>query len=640
MSRAGIFIGVDHVGGGLPRLQDAAAGASRMHEWARSQGMVDGTHAKLLTDTGGRPVKANMVFDAIEAVVDGAGVDQLIVYFAGHGLTINRSAHWLLTDAPEHPNAAINVVGSAELAGSCGIQHVVFISDACRSAPQGIQWQNVRGTDIFPNLPVSDEPNPVDKFFACVLGQKATEVPDPKAVAGYSALYTEILLEALEGKRDEVLEASPAPGDKSYSLVRPDRLQRFLKSEIPRQVRRRGLLRTVNQAPEAQILSQNTWLSRVPRPAPDHAVTPIEPLDADTAVTYTVGHGDSLTRLANQHGTSIAAIMSLNGSQASSAVDLTRPGTVIRIPSLLTQSRTVVSERLITSALTGEAALDEQIEVAAGLPIADEFVQTVSRLTGPPPGPDQVKSGCAIKVVGARIAEFHSRRANGELERSNIDVLRLKWTGQPAAASVLLRFQGGFGTVVPAIPEFLATLTFDGRDLIDVSYEPSANTRRWPAFKRRAADLRAFRAASASASQHGSFRLSDGESNRASQQMAYGMSIDPTLALYAGYTYHDFQQVFRIRKMADTMRGDIGTTLFDLNLLGRRLVNPAVGNRADFVPFVPMMVRGWNLLPAHRVRLHDSLNGIETHLLDSFWSLFDDQGVAKLREALVSGGVR
>ena len=99
MRRAGVFIGVDRTGQ-LQTLNDAAAGAERMHQWALGQGMSDASQAILLTDRGGKKVTPDMIFDAIKSVIDGPGVDQLLVYFAGHGVNINRSEHWLLSDAP------------------------------------------------------------------------------------------------------------------------------------------------------------------------------------------------------------------------------------------------------------------------------------------------------------------------------------------------------------------------------------------------------------------------------------------------------------------------------------------------------------------------------------------------------------
>jgi len=118
--------------------------------WAVAQGMNPNEQAILVTDGGGAKVRAEQIQDAIEKVIAGAGVDQLIVYFAGHGINVNRSEHWLLSDAPGRANAAVNVSGSVELARYCGIQHVVMISDVCRVAPEGIQAQRVWGQDIFP----------------------------------------------------------------------------------------------------------------------------------------------------------------------------------------------------------------------------------------------------------------------------------------------------------------------------------------------------------------------------------------------------------------------------------------------------------------------------------------------------------
>src|SRR5689334_2076972 len=113
MIRAGVFIGVDKTGG-LQKLNDAAAGARRMYEWALAQGMTDQSHAKLITDAGGVKVDPDLIYDAIKEIIDGAGADQLIVYYAGHGVNINRSEQWLLTEAPVKASAAVNVSGSVE----------------------------------------------------------------------------------------------------------------------------------------------------------------------------------------------------------------------------------------------------------------------------------------------------------------------------------------------------------------------------------------------------------------------------------------------------------------------------------------------------------------------------------------------
>ena len=213
MVRAGIFIGVDKTGD-LDKLQDAASGAKRMFEWAVKQGLPPETHARLITDADGSKIGPDQIYDAIEKIINdlhvkGPGLDQLIVYFAGHGVNINRSEHWLLSDAPVKPSAAVNVSGSVELARYCGIRHVVFISDACRVAPVGIQVQNVRGVDVFPNLGDGYRAKPVDQFYACLLGNTAAEIKDQKTAAQeYQALYTNVMLEALKGIYPEAWERS------------------------------------------------------------------------------------------------------------------------------------------------------------------------------------------------------------------------------------------------------------------------------------------------------------------------------------------------------------------------------------------------------------------------------------------------
>jgi hypothetical protein len=74
------------------------------------------------------PVTAADVRRWIRAFVDLGTVEQLIVYFAGHGVNLWLGEYWLLSGAPDDPNEAVNMRASADLARYCGIPHVVFIS--------------------------------------------------------------------------------------------------------------------------------------------------------------------------------------------------------------------------------------------------------------------------------------------------------------------------------------------------------------------------------------------------------------------------------------------------------------------------------------------------------------------------------
>jgi Caspase domain len=589
MVRAGIFIGVDKCGD-LRKLNDAAAGAKRMHEWALEQGMHDKTHAKLITDADGQKVQPDQIFDAVYEICGGAGVDQLIVYFAGHGINLQYSDRWLLTEAPVKPYAAVDAKASVERARMCGIPHVVMISDACRVAPEGIQNQNVQGIPIFPNTSGGEKAKPVDEFVACYLGRTATEVKDPALeAANYSALYTDALLDALLGTRPEVLE--PGETGDTAKYVKPEGLRDYLAFEIPRRVKALRLEKKVNQNPDALILSQKSWLARI---------------EATAAAT--------------------------RGAGLPPVVPIGAPP-----PSLRT-----LSVELTAFASEGrhddvEQALQEA--VATGVPGAAQFVGGLQRIAQPF-GPDHFESECGIKVRGARIVDFVAPRVTQcKILGNERNLLRIDMFERPGV-SVLLRLDNGTTCVIPVIEGFLAAVTFDQDELVDVAYEPSANTWRWNLYKQRAPEVRALRAVAATASRHGRFRLDLGEAATVGKQMQYAKGIDPTLAVYSAYAYNDLQLIDRVQHMSALLSGDVGLTFFDLELIGRRLVGKSIDYTSQrVVPFLPLLSQGWSLLRAHRVKLHPDLDDIEQSLRNSLWTQFDERGIQKLERAMLSTDV-
>jgi hypothetical protein len=170
MQRAAVIIGVNK-SGNLPVLQAAVASAREVEQWAVQQKFSDVT---VITDEAA-PVTLQRIKDAVKAVVDKGTVDQLLVYFSGHGVNIRYGEYWLLTDAPLDSQAAVNVDGSVTLARQAGIPHVVMVSDACRTAADGTQAQGVTG-EIFPNKPIIGPERAVDLFFATMLGAPALEL--------------------------------------------------------------------------------------------------------------------------------------------------------------------------------------------------------------------------------------------------------------------------------------------------------------------------------------------------------------------------------------------------------------------------------------------------------------------------------
>jgi hypothetical protein len=584
MVRAGIFIGVDQTGN-LQKLKDAAAGAKRMHDWAISQGMADKQSARLITDSGGKGVDPGEIYDAIKEIIDGAGVDQLIVYFAGHGVNINRGEQWLLTEAPVKTSAAVNVKGTVELAQYSGIKHVVFFSDACRVAPEGIQAGNVRGTEIFPNEGLSEISNPVDQFFACGLGKTAVELKDPISAANnFSALYTDALLSALNGKAPAAFIPEP-PTDPNWRYVGTATLRDWLAADVPKRVISRNLTGKVNQNPDAIVIASGNWVSRVARDAGAPVSIPPSP------------------------------------------------------PPLTPQ--TMVSE-LVNSTISGVAPVSTRKlrdwgSAETRLSNFEREFSNAAKAIEPTFGPDHFESECGIKVRGAQVVDVFAPRVASS-DQLGGELVRI-YRGNEPCVSVLLRFDNSACAVVPSIHGYLAALTFEEGELVDVAYEPATTNYRWQEYQNKMRDLRRLRAVIATATQNGFFRLDGASALSLARQMQHGKGIDPTLSVYAAYAYHDLQRKDIIQEMIGFQEADIGATLFDLQLLARRLVGKEIKPEDQIVPFFPLLSQGWALLNANRVKRHPVLKQVEPRMKDSLWTLFDDRAFGSLRDVMKAGEV-
>lgn len=647
MIRAGVFIGVDRTGG-LQRLHDGAAGAVKMREWALRQGMRP-EDAVLITDQDGAAVTPDDIYGAISGIVNGPGVDQLLIYFAGHGINLNRGEQWLLSDAPVRSSAAVDVRSSVELARYCGIPHVVVISDACRVAPEGIQAQGVRGVDIFPNDGVGDRARPVDQFFACLLGRTAAELRDPQEAAStYSALYTHTLLDGLSGHVPAVIESLDPAGPPRF--VRPRRLQSWLETEIPARVLARGLQNKVNQNPDAIITSDAAWLAEVEQALEAEAPTapptrgPVrggerEPGASGAADGAAGADAEAPTAGPPTTGAeppTAGAEAPTTGAEPPSGAEETT-GSLRPLPALGALPTTGrVLERMTWAALGEQEGLGDSRADLAASGVGRDLLRTAEEVSSPF-GPDHFETECGVKVRGTTLLEVVAGRAQAEVVTPELARVVPSAVG---ATSVVVSFDGGTGTVIPVLPGFVAGLTVEDGELVDVAYEPSTNSWRWSEFEHRAEELRFLRGVASSASRHGRFRLDNEQAPSLARRMQTGKGFDPTLAVYAAYAYSDLQDLEHLEEMSSFLRGDLGVGLFDVELLARHLVDVRVGPDVPVLPAAPLLAQGWGVLRAHRVRLPVALDGLGDHLLESVWSLYDPQGVALLCSALVKGEMR
>lgn len=579
--RAMVLVGVSRTGG-LPELQAVGDGIRRMREWAATQG-ISGDQLVVLTDEAGK-VRAHQVVDAIEALVKPRTLDQLIVYFSGHGIN-NGGDYWLLSDAPAKAGEAVNVEGSIKLARDCGVPHVVLISDACRTAADGIQAQAVTGTEIFPNDPVDGLERPVDAFFSCARGKPSLEVRDVHETSGaFSALYTEVLAECLNGGVATLIERIDDHGQE-IGLVRTWKLADELSARVPPRLKAKlGKTPTVNQMPVGRITSREGWISRLPAPPP--------------AVRSPI-----LAR----------------------AVPAANP--------------VATADTLLTTALSGDAARLGSLLGDMPTDAGSTLLGTTTSTLAQPFGPTHFETGCGFKVRGARVQAVHSPGTNVEVLDAERSLVRVS-PGPGGAASVLVVLEDGSSTLLPAIPDFLCELSFDEGELAHVAYEPSDRSWRWNEYVPRIAELRSLRAAIAAAAGLGVFRLAGENALQLARAMQFAKMVDPSMALYAAYAYHDLARRDRIREMQSYLRGDLGISLFDIALLADDGELAAMLRARTVLPPIPLLAQGWPLLSAFRAPLPSSLLDLRRHLRPSLWTLFDAAGTNAVLDAFARGDIR
>jgi hypothetical protein len=589
MQRAAVLIGVKKTGN-LPKLEAVSASVAAMAKWARDQGLGE-KFVRVLTDDNGS-VTAQQIKDEIKALVALTTIDQLIVYFSGHGFNV-ESEFWLLSDAPTDTDAAVNVDGSVRLARYCGIPHVLLVSDCCRSPAEGLQAMQVRGSNIFPNDPASGIGNPVDLLYSCARGKPSLEIADPaaanlEAARTYSALYSEVMLEYLRGEHENALERAVEDA-KTVGLLRLGSLADALKAEVPNRLKAK-LKASVQGNREV-----NLRLSQLPDDA-------ISRKTADALISRVF-----LTAARSQ-----APVKPV--SRAAPITPFT------------------VSSKLFAESLVGDLGKwNDLLSRNLGKEVSVLQRSVVSQAA--PFGPQHFETQCGVKIRGGRVVRTVQSGIGAELLGNEGNIVRLN--GVPRGGSlVLLVFENGLGAVVPAIPEFIAALTLEDGQLVDVSYEPSDNSWRSNEYQARASDLRSLRSTISASAAFGVFRLDEDGGLALARKMQYAKGIDPSLALYAAYAYDSLQRRDLINEMRGYLESDLDLTFFDISLLSG---GPAP---AHALPPFPMLSQGWPLLSAYRAELPNSLKGIEVLRVPSLWTLFNPAGVVKIERAILSGEIR
>ncbi|MGH8906171.1 MAG: caspase family protein [Egibacteraceae bacterium] len=230
------------VGVGNPRhltpLPGAFTGSEDVARWAEGAGYV----VHRLTDERGDVCVAD-VLKLIKAAVDAGDVERLIVFFAGHGVAKGTyDDFWLMSDGVDNPNEAVNLPATVARARTCGIPHVIIVSDACRTMA-GKDAMGVLGGSIFPNRGIRASVQ-LDLFYAARSGDPAFELATDSDREKAFGLFTREFVEALLGRRPQALD--PIEGTPPRWAITAPRLRDHLDQAVPLAASRIG----VNQWPD------------------------------------------------------------------------------------------------------------------------------------------------------------------------------------------------------------------------------------------------------------------------------------------------------------------------------------------------------------------------------------------------------
>src|SRR5262249_16818963 len=515
-TRAAVVIGVNKTGN-LPILRAAVSGAKSVSEWLRAEGF----EVNLIVDEDA-PVTADSVKRAITAFVNRGTLQQLIVYFSGHGMAFGNFEFWLLTGAPDDVNEAISAVECIDAASRSGIPNVIFICDACRSLPVDFDTSKLHGTVVFPKgsfVPGAQLPE-VDRFFSTRPGAPAYELTI--AVNSYTGIFTSTFLDAYKHPQDGMITKV-----RDKEVITNRALKVFLLKEVASRLT--AAAARIVQYPDSKLESpDSTYIGRALAPvvaAQSVSQRPLTPVDI-------VNHQLSLT--------GVGPLGSLGGLNSNA---LARAA----INSGFSAAQQSTLETKHPESFDSETGLGIKGAIVRDVWVASRAnPEIVSRGNGQPGGP-------ALVRIPAR---------------------------RPVTVGVL--FEDGSGTVIAALPGFIGTLVVEGGRVTGLTYAPSRNSARWSEYNDASNRVDKLRALVSTAVKFDGFQIEGDRQTRTAaaerlaDQIRVLKGIDPTLGIYAAYAYADANLTEQARSVSSIMRGDLDVDLFDVALMagvlsGRRV---------------------------------------------------------------------
>jgi Caspase domain len=586
-TRAAVVIGVD-LTNGLKKLKGAASGALDMGTWLHAEGYHVTAHTDAAKDS---TVQLADIFKTVDTYARMPTMRKLVVYFAGHGYYSSGNEIWLLSGAPGNPNEAINLKTSGEFARLTRLTHVIFIADTCRSMPQDFAAQQIQGASIFPNIQSGGKCE-IDTFFATLVGDPAAEVSVDEAMKDYKGLFTEALKDIHKQASDE--DAMDADVDGSLAKVFPNRrLKKRLPDFFSDEAKRKKI--KVRQTPSLRVESDE----------PVH-------LARATIANGPFSDGDKATVDPKPFSSG-----SLAASVETAARNLMKLNVIPEAP----KSRSPDNDKTQIR-LAAEAREQRHAEQSAHF---------------------ETRSGAL--VFGTGIADALAIGGYGlDIENGGTGEVSLRFKTAPddwgpldKPFSAAIRFTEGTGTIIAALPGFVASLLVRDGGLINVSYVPAEGSPRWGEYQHFREELENRRAMAATAARHGVLALDRDDARAFGDNIRMGKSIDPTLGIYASLAYASVGLREDVKSVLSYMQGDTHANLFDAWLLAGASKDVLSDDR-PLVPSCPMLSQTWDYLSPAGYELPAPIANAAR--IPSLWTTFAPQSMDEIFEAIRKGTLK
>lgn len=230
MKKCAVIIGINQTEN-MPPLAGAVAGAQQFAAWATSQ-----NYDVILHTDEHNPVTFDEVFSSVDSFVCTRKYSTMVIFFSGHGTWKGAGTEtWLLSKPASKPGQAIEVYPSAYLTTGCGIAHVAFISDACRSPVTDRSILNATGHPLF-TFKDSAVDTKTDLIFSTRPGESSYETRSTEDSTKAFGIFTDLILAGLNGHVPEIMTPLRRKMGVQKMVIEANSLYDYLWDKLPSEV--------------------------------------------------------------------------------------------------------------------------------------------------------------------------------------------------------------------------------------------------------------------------------------------------------------------------------------------------------------------------------------------------------------------